>query len=442
MPFDLLISQFQGSEIGRSLSTITRLLDRFDNPQHRLPPIIHITGTNGKGSTAALVSAALVYAGFKVHRLISPHLCHITERITLANHPVNDEVMASYLMDIIRMTEGKIGFSEAVTATALHLFSQVPADIVVLEVGIGGLYDGTNVVSGVCVSVITPISLDHQNILGPTYQHIAMQKSGIMRSGVPCVSAPQTPCVQQCLANQAEIKGTPLHRAGKDWFFESQGQGFRVQYSLDPEESSFFPCVGLVGAHQHRNAAVASMVLHLQNALSVPYGAIAEGFARVVWPGRLQPIVLRNKKGEALTMDVWIDGAHNEGGFALLAEHIRTQGWNDPESGPLMVGFGMLARKNSDAFWSLLAPLAHRVCLIESWGNELGTSLDSLKQGKMVSPFLEKIERFSTLDQFFQAIEEKKWGSTYQKILICGSLHLMGAILKTMPSDDLLGASS
>ncbi len=342
----------------------------------------------------------------------------------LANTTIDGAVMASTLEEIARLTGGKMAFSEAVTAAALHLFASVPADVVVLEVGIGGLHDGTNVVSGVCTSIITPISFDHSDRLGPTLRHIAVQKSGIMRQHVPCVSAPQTPCVRDVLIQSATEKDTPLYLGQKDWFFEPKDQGFRIQYSPDPSEYDHFSHLGLVGQHQCMNAAVALMALKAQRVLTIPRCIMADGLAQAVWPGRLQRLVL--KDGDD---DLWIDGAHNEGGLAVLAQHIRSAGWADAEEKPLVLVFGKLPGKNLDSIWSSLAPLAQYVCIIESWGNITGTPWSVMQQGCMGAYDGGMVQVFATLDDFMRAVKGKKWGAEPKRFLICGSLGLIGRVL-------------
>jgi dihydrofolate synthase/folylpolyglutamate synthase len=431
MTLDLLLSRFQGCKIGHSFGTITKLLRHFDNPQHRLPPVIHIAGTNGKGSTAALISAILHRAGYKVHRLTSPHLCCMTERIMVANKVVDHQVMASLLLKMAELTDGKIAFSEAVTATALYLFASVPADVVVLEVGIGGLYDGTNVISGTCVSIITPISFDHQSRLGSTLHDITVQKSGIMRQSVPCVSAPQISCVRDVLINSATGKGALLYLGQTDWFFEPKGHGFRIQYSQDPLDHDSFPQIGLAGNHQCMNGAVAVMALRTQRALNIPHGAMADGLAHVVWPGRLQRLTIKDHWGNDLDDEVWIDGAHNEGGLAVLAHHVRSAGWASGAEKPLVLVFGKRVEKNLDSLWSTLAPLAQQVCVIECWGNGTGTPWSVMKQGAIASGYDDHaVHVFATLDQFMAQIKGKKNRAQPVRFLMCGSLHLVGDVLK------------
>jgi dihydrofolate synthase/folylpolyglutamate synthase len=352
----------------------------------------------------------------------------MTERIMLANKTIDGALMTSILWDIAQWTEGKIAFSEAVTAAALHVFASVPADVVVLEVGIGGLHDGTNVVSGVCTSIITSISFDHLDRLGPTLQHIAVQKSGIMRQDVPCVSAPQLPCVRDVLIKSAAEKGTPLYLGETDWFFEPKGRGFRIQYGQDPTESDHFSPLGLAGEHQCMNAAVAVMALKVQRALTIPHGIMADGLAQVVWPGRLQRLVLQDMDDE-----IWIDGAHNEGGLAVLAHHIRSVGWADEAAKPLVVVFGKLPGKNLDSVWSVLAPLAQYVGVIESWGSTTGTPWSVIQQGCIGSGYDGKmVHIFATLDDFMRVVKDKKWGAEPKRVLICGSLGLIGCVLNTV----------
>ena len=420
---------FKFEETSKSFEIITELLHQFGNPQDRLPPVIHVAGTNGKGSTCAFLYAALRAGGFRVHRLTSPHLCEQSERIVVANEPIAGHIMADYLQQAYALTGGMISFPEAVTATAFRVFAENPADIALIEVGLGGRWDGTNTLSNTCVSVITPISMDHQKRLGPTYRHIAFQKSGIMRAGIPCVSAIQRRDVAQEIKAQAALLGSPLFLAQENWFFKEKGNGVQVWYPVDGP-ADFFPEIGLMGEHQRANAALAAMTLYVQDALSVPFSAMVKGFAQALWPGRLQSVD-SHSLGFAPHHEVWIDGAHNEGGFEVLAAHIQKEGWQADSEKPLIVVLGMLPKKNPMPFWAHLAPLADQVWVLSSFGEHTGVPLEHM-QGCVghdiygASPCLKAARGFSNFDQAIEASFSLK----SMRFLICGSIYLMGEILK------------
>lgn len=364
--------------------------------------------------------------------------------------------MGSYLQEMAHRTHGEMSFFEAITATAIWAFSETPADIALIEVGMGGLWDGTNAVTTTCASVITPISMDHQEILGKTYGDIALQKSGIMRSNIPCISAPQSSDVATVMVQQAKRLGSPLLMAGEDWFFVPQDEGVLVHYAAsDPSDSDFFTHVGLVGAHQRANAALAAMVLHTQRALCVPFSAIDQGFRSVFWPGRLQKMKSSVTGMTQLGLvapwhEAWIDGAHNEGGARILADHIVTEGWNfgAGSNQPLIIVLGILPRKDPVSFWTLLAQMAHQVWVLESWGKEKGVSLNAMRCGLKEAAWsnnlyhgsdltsaqcwAEKARHFPTLE----ALTEASLLLTKSRFLFCGSLYLVGEILKKEQQTD------
>ncbi len=444
MDTELLKSLFSGDKTGKSFETITNLLRYFGNPQHRLPPVIHITGTNGKGSTTAFLYAALTCAGLRVHRLISPHLCHLTERITLSNRPIQDDQLVGSLKAIARLTKGEISFFSAITATAIQYFSAVQADVVLMEVGIGGTWDSTNVVSSTCTSVITPISMDHQSLLGPTLRDIAKHKSGIMRRGIACVSAPQSIDVADEIHLQAAEKGSILYMANRDWFFQPMGKGMQIQYSAENQDQTFFPHIGLMGQHQITNAAVAAMTLHVQQAVHVSVDAITRGLSSVFWPGRLQRLsVGANKPANGLAMaswhEIWLDGAHNEGGFSVLRDHIQQENWALNPDKPLVVILGMLPRKDPKAFWNHLAPLAESIWVVESWGQKHGTGQAEMlaasdhgpdeKENSWAMPILESINK-ATYFSDWAALAEYSLSMPPCRFLVCGSLSLIGYLLQ------------
>jgi dihydrofolate synthase/folylpolyglutamate synthase len=386
--------------------------------------VIHITGTNGKGSVAAFLTSIMQRAGHRVHRLTSPHLYDMTERIVIDGQPIERVWLDELIRDIHRYHSG-LAFSHTMTTAALCAFALVPADVVIVEVGIGGRLDSTNVVTTTCLSVITSISLDHQALLGPTLEDIAREKSGILRPFVPCVTAPQENSVNRVLARQALAMHSPLWVGGQDWHVESWQKGVRV---TDRQGwIGVAPTVALRGTHQSINAATAMMAAHIQTAVSVSQEQIQEGMAHASWPGRLQPLSDEEKQtiGIVTHHDVWLDGAHNEGGYRALAQWITDQGWQDATL-PLYVIVGMRPSKKGDALWHFVAPLAAQVWIVESWGDDVGQAACELRaQGGDTSHQSCAVVEWATWSRLQAAINDHpkaRW-------IVCGSLYLVGYVL-------------
>ena len=308
----------QGITLG--LDRIERLLATLGNPQLRLPPIIHVAGTNGKGSTVAFMRAMCEAAGLRVHVFTSPHLVHFNERIRLAGVLVDDAMLLKTFEEIAAVNQdAPITYFEMITVAAFVLFAHVPADVVLLEVGLGGRLDATNVVTP-AVSVITRISMDHMNFLGNTLQQIAGEKAGIMKLGVPCVVGYQADeSVHAVFRARAVELGCPLHEYGRDFVTEELADGFLYQIGECTEK---YPLPALLGAHQILNAANAITAVKLF--AKVGDDPIRTGLRTVAWPGRLQqittgPIAAMLPEGTAL----WYDGAHNDSGAEALTEQCR-----------------------------------------------------------------------------------------------------------------------
>jgi dihydrofolate synthase/folylpolyglutamate synthase len=303
------------------------LLDRLGRPQDALPPVFHIAGTNGKGSTVAFLRAAIEASGGSVHAFTSPHLVRFNERIRIAGRLVDDEALAALLDEVLDAGEG-IGpsFFEVATAAALLAFARVPADAVILEVGLGGRLDATNVVDRPLVNGIASIGMDHQQFLGHTLGEIAGEKAAIAKPGVPLVSLAQPPEAEAAILRVAAERGAPLLLEGRDW---------HVDAALVP---------ALPGPHQLRNANLAWAMLQSQQAIAVPRDAFLRGLQSARWPGRFQ----RLAAGPVGNRTTWIDGAHNDDAARALAATIV-----DHEPVHLIVG--ILANKDADA---IIPPLA------------------------------------------------------------------------------------
>ncbi len=310
--------------IGQRLhgSAYERLLDHFGRPQDRLPPVIHMAGTNGKGSTTALLRAIYAAAGYRVHAYTSPHIFVFNERIELAVTPISDEMLLATIdrMDAAIVALGDtVSFFEYVTAMALLLFSEIPADVCLLETGMGGRLDPTNVVSDKALTILTKISYDHMRFLGDTLPAIAAEKAAIMRLRTPCVVAPQYAPndVLPVFQDQAQALSAPLYRAGSEWHVQATGDGMTF---CTGDQAWVLPRPSLAGDHQLENAGNALMAVQLlQPRLPVSDAAIITGLQTARWPARLQRI--ENPALTTLLPDtpLWYDGAHNDTGALAMA---------------------------------------------------------------------------------------------------------------------------
>ncbi len=318
-----------GDRLG--LERIAELLDRLGRPQDRLPPVFHIAGTNGKGSTVAFLRAALEASDHAVHAFTSPHLVRFNERIRIAGDLIEDEELARLLDEVLDASSNiEPSFFEVATAVALLAFARTPADACILEVGLGGRLDATNVIERPLVTGIASLGLDHEHFLGSDIVSIAREKAGIAKSGVPLVSLAQLPEAEAVIAEVAAERGAPFLLEGRDW-------------TVDPD---LHP--GLAGPHQHRNAGLAWQMLQVQERLSVPRQTFLDAIAKTHWPARFQQL-----DDGPLTRGIptWIDGAHNASAAAALAELLA-------ERGPMHIILGILANKDADAIVGALAPQA------------------------------------------------------------------------------------
>ena len=313
------------------LDRITALLDALGRPHNCLPAVFHVAGTNGKGSTCAFLRAGLEAAGHRVHAFTSPHLVRYNERIRLAGTLITDAQLADVMARVLDAND-PIGGSlfEVNTAAAFLAFADTPADAVVLEVGLGGRLDATNVIAAPAACGIASIGLDHQHFLGDTLFEIAAEKAGIARRGVPLVSLAQPGEAQSAIERVADEIGAKLLLESRDW-------------QLDPTLIPTLP-----GAHQVRNANLARQMLSAQSALLVTDAEFRTGLATATWPARFQRLAdgpLTNG------IETWLDGAHNPDAAAALAAELARRG-------PMHLILGILANKDSASIVDLLSPRA------------------------------------------------------------------------------------
>jgi dihydrofolate synthase / folylpolyglutamate synthase len=404
--------------IDLSLGRVERLLAALGDPQNRLPPIVHVAGTNGKGSTIATLRACLEAGGRRVHAYISPHLVRFHERIRLAGRLIDEDALLAVLEECEEANQGApITYFEITTAAAFLAFARTPADIVLLETGLGGRLDATNVISRPAVTAITPISLDHQAFLGDTIAAIAGEKAGILKPSAPAVIGPQPPEAAAVFAARATVVGAPLLRFGQEWHCWPDGVGMRYE---GPRWRLDLPLPSLVGAHQVVNAATAIACLEQLTDFPIAQEAIAAGLRHIEWPARLQrlthgPLVAALPLG----WELWLDGGHNPGAGEVLAEMAAA--WQDR---PLYLVVGMLNTKDASGF---LAPLATRAAALGAV--TIPHEANSLPAEAIAaagrSDGLEVRTAASVLAALRGLIARHATG----RILICGSLHLAGIVL-------------
>src|SRR5262245_63022850 len=351
--------------IDLSLDRVRRLLAALDHPEKKLPSVIHVAGTNGKGSTIAFLRAILEAAGRRVHVYTSPHLVRFNERFRIGgrgeNRLVSDEELSAAMEECERANAGApITVFEITTAAGFLLFARHPADVMLLEVGLGGRLDATNVVDNPVATIIARISIDHIDFLGDSIEKIAAEKAGILKRGVPAIIASQPRDALAVLERQAARLGAPLKVAGEDWTAtEERG---RLVYQ---DESGLLdlPPPKLYGRHQFENAGLAIAALRTIGRFAIPPAAYDAGMTKVNWPARLH----RLGQGRLVELapvgsELWLDGGHNpDGGRAIAAALADLE---ERVSRPLVLIVGMLATKDSEGFLSNFAGLARRMLAV------------------------------------------------------------------------------
>lgn len=405
--------------IDLSLDRVWRLLDALGNPQDTLPPVIHVAGTNGKGSTIAFLRAMLEAAGVRVHVYTSPHLVRFNERIRLAGEPIGDGALTA-LLEEAEAANGAapITYFEITTCAALLGFSRTPADVVLLETGLGGRLDATNVVARPAVTVLTPIALDHQQFLGDTLAAIATEKAHIMKPGVPCVSARQPAEAAAVITRHAAAVGAPLAVAGHDFHMEqtSAGLTYHGRGGALP-----LPAPALAGAHQIDNAAVALAVLDHLAGIDVPPAARAKGMADAHWPARLQRLT-QGPLADALPQgwELWLDGGHNPAAGRVLAGMVET--WGDTPTDAIL---GMIGPKDAAGFLAPLAPCITRLRTVPVDGHDTKTPEEMARIARQAG-----IGDTTAHDTVTAALHDLiATAPGPRRVLICGSLYLAGAVL-------------
>ena len=405
-----------------SLHRIERLLARLGSPHERLPPVFHVAGTNGKGSTVAFIRACLEASGRRVHAYTSPHLVRFNERIRLAGQLIDDTTLIALLRDVLSLNRGEaITFFELTTAAAFLAFAREPADAVVLEVGLGGRLDATNVVKRPAVTGITHLGLDHQQWLGNSILDIAGEKAGIARPGVPLVLSRYPKTVTARIGEVAGPIGAKLIVRGLDWdaaHYEEQ-----LHYR-DTSLKIALPMPRLLGSHQLDNAGLAVAMLRHQNALPMPDSAFRAGMGWAEWPARLQRLD-RGPLTDRLpsTAEVWLDGGHNPAAGRVLADAFR--GHNLAER-PFYIIVGMLAAKDAAGFLKPFAGRATAVYAVPVAGHDSHDPVALAGIAKDAGlPGLAAADVGDALAQIARGADRAR----PPVVLIAGSLYLAGEVL-------------
>ena len=357
---DRLFAHGPGADV-LGLDRITRLLTRLGDPHRHLPAVFHVAGTNGKGSTCAFLRAALEAAGHRVHVYTSPHLVRFNERIRVSGRLIDDTSLAPLLAEVLDAGDG-IGasFFEVTTAAAFLVFAREPADACVIEVGLGGRLDATNVVADPAVCGIAALGIDHQAFLGDTLVQIAREKAGIAKRGRPLVTRAYEPPIHATVATIAEQAGAVLRDEGRWWRHGVNLRHRRAFVQVD-NSSIAVPLPVLAGAHQISNLALAIAMLRYQDRVDVPLAAMKQAPLAVRWPARMQrlgpgPLTALLTPGAVL----WLDGGHNADAAAAMAEALEDQARGRPAT----LVLGMLANKDADAMIASLSPLVERIIAV------------------------------------------------------------------------------
>jgi dihydrofolate synthase/folylpolyglutamate synthase len=404
------------TEITLGLERVQTLLNALGNPEKKLPPVIHVAGTNGKGSVCAYLTAIFQHAGLTVHRYTSPHLVRFNERILLADTQINDNDLQRYLEQIAALANAHPAtFFEYTTAAAFLGFAETEADVCILETGMGGRLDATNIIPNPLLTIITPISMDHMDFLGNTLEKIAAEKAGIMKDGVPCIIAPQPPNALHILKETARSENTPLRVYGEDWHiinshYVSSSHHFRLAPSL-------------LGAHQITNAATAiaavEKVASIKTDWNITKANMDSGLTNAVWPARLQRLKTPHPFALALPKaSLWLDGGHN----LDAAQALKT--WLADQPKPRTIVCGMLADKDAEGFIHTLGGV-YEIFI----GIEFQTEKPIHTKEKLLELASVKGAHTKSALNVATAFELLAESNTQGTVLICGSLYLAGDVL-------------
>ena len=384
-----------------------KLLESLGNPHENLPPVIHVAGTNGKGSTIAMLKSILETAAYKVHTYTSPHLVRFNERIVLSGQQIDDTALEALIDEALNLNGGEeLTFFEITTAIAFAAFARTPADICLLEVGMGGRLDCTNVIKNPLLSIITPIGFDHAEFLGDTLEKIAAEKAGIIKENTPCLIAAQ--------------KTAAIEALFKDKAAELNAPFYKITAPLEGYD------IGLSGAHQRHNAATAIKALEIiKDRIPVRNDHIQNGLKAARWPARMQKLKAADY-GLDDKFELYLDGGHNEDAGHIIAGQIKA--WKEKDNKPVYIVLGMMQKKDLKAFTSAFSEYADDIILTAIKDEPLGQ--DPANMAKI-------IPRARTAPDFMTALRKIGAEKPAGRILICGSLYLAGQVLSQALKDPI-----
>jgi dihydrofolate synthase / folylpolyglutamate synthase len=421
------LSALHPRSIDLSLQRMRRLLERLDHPERALPGVIHVAGTNGKGSTIAYLRAILEAAGKTVHVYTSPCLARINESYRLGRNGggvlVDDEELRQALMQCERVNRDEpITLFEIETAAAFCLFAVHPADVVLLEVGLGGRLDATNVIEAPLACVIAPIGIDHTEFLGATLSDIACEKAAIIKRRVPVICAEQPPQAMAAIEAQARSMQAPMHAAGQDWHVNVE-RG-RLVYS-DERGLMDLAAPRLFGRHQFDNAGLAIATLRALDGFKIDASAFERGVVGAEWPARMQRLTT-GKLVERAPPDseIWLDGGHNADGGRVVAATLGDL--EERVSRPLVVVVGMMANKDAGGFLANFAGLTRHIIAVKIPDRDQAMATDTLVDAGR--PLGMRVETATDVGAALHALTRLAY-EIPPRILITGSLYLAGHVL-------------
>jgi dihydrofolate synthase/folylpolyglutamate synthase len=421
------LSALHPKRIDLDLQRMQRLLQQLDHPERKLPPVIHVAGTNGKGSTIAYLRAILEAAGLRVHVFTSPYLVRINECYRLGRAGggtlVDDDELRAALEHCERANAGApITIFEIETAAAFWLFAQHPADVVLLEVGLGGRLDATNVIDAPLATVIAPVSMDHTEFLGQTLTAIAGEKAGIIKPGVPAICAEQAAEAMAVIDAQARRMRAPLHAAGQQWHVNVECG--RLVYQ-DDRGLMDLAAPKLFGRHQFDNAGLAIAALRAQSVLPIDAAAFEAGIVNAEWPARMQRLASGALVGQAPPgCEVWLDGGHNAEGGRVAAAALGDL--EERVSRPLVVIVGMMANKDAGAFLANFAGLTRHIIAVQIPDQDSAMPPDRLADAARALGM--RVETAVNVETALRSLARLAY-EVPPRILITGSLYLAGHVL-------------
>ena len=405
-------------EVDLDLARLIAVLDVLDTPHLCLPPIIHVAGTNGKGSTISYLRGIFEAAGLCVHVYTSPHLIRYNERIRLSGTLITDEQLVHYLSRVQQAnSDAELTFFEAMTAAAFLAFHENEADVLLLETGLGGRLDATNVIENPLACVLTPVSLDHQDFLGQTVPEIAQEKAGIIKHKVPVFIAKQTIEAYQVFIDKAKKMDSEVFSNPEDW---RVAQINEAMFQLTFKEATYhFSTPRLAGKHQVQNASLAAVVaLGLKDKLPVSASDIKKGLSAAEWPGRLQS--LTEGKLYVPGTEIWIDGAHNAHGFQVLSDFMKEK--QRQQSKEIVMVVAMLKNRDPELFFQFFEGMADRFIFVQMPEKE------RFHTPATFANYTQKSTQFADVEELGAIFQNKLLFGA--RIFITGSLYLVGSVLE------------